>query len=263
MRRKKILGFIPLYSTGIAWRDCIYLTSNFLDPQETHKNDMKKPLWERWPPNSQLPRHRHANCYIAVVLNGQYTEIGDRGRLRLTAGSVVFHGPYESHRNHFGQRGAEILNLHVEGCVGWATATARIPDPDLIVRVAEKDPREAVSCLMEMSAPESPLSTHWVDKVADDLLLDPTIRLDQWAKENGFAAESVSRVFGQSFGISPRRFRAEIRVQHALRAIVTTDRSLASIASDFGFSDQAHMTHAFRTMTGRTPKAWRLHAMAN
>jgi AraC-like DNA-binding protein len=232
------------------------------DTQETREEDMTKPQRERWQPNSQLPRHRHVNCYVAVVLDGQYMEIGDRGRLQLTAGSVAFHGPYESHRNHFGGRGAEILNLHVEGSVGWATATARIPDPDLIVRVAEKDPREAVTCLMEMSAPESPLSTHWIDKIADDLLLDPTIRLDQWAKENGFAAESVSRVFGQSFGISPRRFRAEIRMQRALRAIVTTDRSLASIASDCGFSDQAHMTHAFRAMTGKTPKAWRLRAIS-
>jgi AraC-like DNA-binding protein len=224
---------------------------------------MRKAQRERWQPNSQLPRHRHVNCYVAVVLDGQYTEIGDRGRLQLTAGSVAFHGPYESHRNQFGHRGAETLNLHVEACLGWVTSSARIPDPDLIVRVAEKDPREAVTCLMEMSVQESPLSTHWVDKVADDLLLDPTIRLDQWAKENGFAAESVSRVFGRSFGISPRRFRADIRVQRALRAIVTTDRSLASIASDFGFSDQAHMTHALKTMTGKTPKAWRLQSISN
>jgi AraC-like DNA-binding protein len=218
---------------------------------------MRKPERERWQPNSQLPRHKHANCYIAVVLDGHYTEIGDRGRLQLTAGNVAFHGPYESHRNHFGQLGAEVLNLHVEGCVGWATSLARISDPDLVVRVAEKDPRDAVSCLMEMAVPESSLRTHWIDEVASDLLHDPTMRLDQWAKAHGLAAASVSRVFGQSFGISPRRFRADIRVQRALHAIVATSQPLVNIAGDSGFSDQAHMTRAFRALTGKTPKAWR------
>jgi AraC-like DNA-binding protein len=223
----------------------------------------RKPERERWRRNSRLPRHRHDGAYIAVVLDGQYTEIGDRGRLQLKAGSVAFHGPCESHRNHFGQLGAETLNFYVEGCSEWAMSIAQISDPDLIVRVAEKDPREAVCCLMEMASPVSPISTHWVDKVAADLLRDPTMRFDHWAKAHGLAAESVSRVFGQSFGITPRRFRAEIRVQRALRAVVTTEQSLARIASDFGFSDQAHMTNAFRTMTGKSPKAWRLQAIAN
>jgi AraC-like DNA-binding protein len=113
---------------------------------------------------------------------------------------------------------------------------------------------------METSVPESSLRTHWIDEVAADLLVDPTIRLDQWAKCHGLAAESVSRVFGQSFGISPRRFRADIRVQHALRAIVATSQPLARIAGDLGFSDQAHMTRAFRALTGQTPKAWRSRA---
>jgi len=221
--------------------------------------DMRNPEREHWQPNARLPRHRHANSYIAVVLDGQYTEIGDRGRLQLTAGSAALHGPYESHWNHFGHRGAEILNLHVEGYLGWATSVAQISDPDLIVRVAEKDPREAVSCLMEMATPEPSRRTHWIDDVAADLLLDPTLRLERWAKAHGLAAETVSRVFGASFGISPRRFRADIRVQRALRAIVATGDPLARVASDSGFSDQAHMTRAFRALTGTTPKAWRLN----
>jgi AraC-like DNA-binding protein len=223
-------------------------------------NVTRKAKRERWRSNSRLPRHRHANSYIAVVLDGQYTEIGDRGRLQLTAGSVAFHGPYETHRNHFGRNGAEILNLYVDDCFGWASSVARISDPDLIARVAEKDPNEAVERLMEISLPESPASCHWVDDLAADLLFDPTIRLDQWANAHGLAAETVSRAFALSFSVSPRRFRADIRVQRALRAIVATGHSLARIAGDLGFSDQAHMTRAFRALTGRTPKAWRSRA---
>ena len=105
--------------------------------EEMLGKDVRNPEREHWRPNAQLPRHRHANSYIAVVLDGQYTEIGDRGRLQLTAGSAALHGPYESHWNHFGQRGADILNLHVEGYLEWATSVAQISDPDLIVRVAE------------------------------------------------------------------------------------------------------------------------------
>lgn len=218
---------------------------------------MRKPDRERWQPKSRLPRHTHANAYIAVVLDGQYSEIGDRGRLQLTTGSAAFHGPYESHQNHFGQKGAEVLNLPVEAWYGWENSVARVSDPDFIVRVAEKDPREAVDCLMEMSSPQPCLTSHWIDEVAADLLLDPTLRLDQCAKTRGIAAESLSRVFRQTFGISPRRFRADIRAQCALRAIISSARPLARIACEVGFADQAHMTRALRALTGRTPRAWR------
>ena len=39
-----------------------------------------------------LPRHRHAEGYVAVVIAGGYEEAGDTGRRRVSAGDVVDEG---------------------------------------------------------------------------------------------------------------------------------------------------------------------------
>lgn len=61
----------------------------------------------------RMPRHRHGEAYVALVLAGSYVEAGDRGRLRIEAGQAVFHDRFESHRNEFFGHGAQGLNLPV------------------------------------------------------------------------------------------------------------------------------------------------------
>ncbi|MGU4174065.1 helix-turn-helix domain-containing protein [Pseudomonas aeruginosa] len=48
----------------------------------------------------------------------------------------------------------------------------------------------------------------------------------------------------------------------AQKLLLEGDLTVADIAAQLGFSDQAHLTKAFRQSVGNTPAAWRrLHRM--
>jgi len=212
---------------------------------------------EQWPAGACLPRHRHEHAYVAIVLGGGYTEAGDRGRLRLSAGTAVFHAPFEAHHNQFGSGGAEILNLRLPGWLDWPAPSARVLDPDRVVRIAETDAPQAIACLNEMLTPEPSAPAHWVDEMAAAILTDPGLCLEAWARARGLAPETASRAFRRVFGVSARTFRSDIRAQRALQRVLLGRQALAEVATDTGFADQAHMTRGICRLTGRPPGAWR------
>lgn len=215
---------------------------------------------EEWRPGVRLPRHRHPHAYVAIVLDGGYAEAGDRGRLRLSAGTAAFHAPFEAHHNEFGPRGARILNLRVPGWFNWPVPLARVLDPDRVARIAERDPADAFASLREMLAPHSSAPESWVDEMAEAIRADPCIRLSAWARSRGLSAETASRTFARAFGVPARRFRAEIRAQQALQRVLLGHQSLAEVANATGFADQAHMSRGIRLLTGQPPGAWRPRA---
>jgi AraC-like DNA-binding protein len=97
----------------------------------------------------------------------------------------------------------------------------------------------------------------WPDDLARALAQEPQVSLSAWARERGLAAETLSRGFQRTFGVSPKRFRFEHRTRRALRGLIDGDAPLAFVALDAGFADQAHMGHAVVEFTGWAPGAWR------
>ena len=212
---------------------------------------------ECWISNQQIPRHRHAEAYAAVILAGGYEECGGRGRFRVGPGDVLLHDAFDAHLDRFSVAGAHILNLILPDPV-QPYHLGRIDDPDLIARAAERDPVQAREALGEqLRVVSPPIWEEWTDELACRLLDDPACRLDTWADDHGLSAETVSRGFGKVFGVAPAAFRAEMRVHRALVLLATSDRSLAAIAASAGFADQAHMCRGVRALTGLPPNAWR------
>lgn len=203
----------------------------------------------------RLTRHCHREAFAAVVLSGSYLEAGDLGKMRVTPGQVVLHGPYESHLNDVANTGAEVLVLpwtpaHIASPLG------RVDDPDLLVRLCERDPSEAAAALSEQLVPIEPTVTDWLDRLAQALRTRPTLRLDRWALTEGLRPETLSRGFHRVYGVAPRTFRARGRVLRAFD-MIKSGVPLACVSSDCGFSDQAHLTRDFRALTGFPPGHWR------
>lgn len=84
-----------------------------------------------------------------------------------------------------------------------------------------------------------------------------TIRVEQLATLCGMSRFQFSRAFSARMGMSPYAFILQERVQRAAVKLVTTKDSLAEIALDCGFSNQQHMTTAFRDRHGTTPGSFR------
>jgi len=149
-----------------------------------------------------------------------------------------------------------VLNLPLPD--GWRPTQSfmSVPDPDRIARIAERDLRAATVDLLDQLAPVTAQPGDWPDQLADALRGDGRLCLAAWAEMTGIAPGSVSRGFRQAYGVSPARYRSEARARLALRRL-SDPASLADLALDAGFADQAHMTRAIVALTGRTPGVWR------
>lgn len=201
----------------------------------------------------QMARHRHSEAYVALVLAGGYVEAGDRGRVRVEAGQAVFHAPHESHRNEFFGLGARVLNLPAADC-DLGGALGHVDDPDTIARLAERDPCQAGALLRQTFRPSATRLDDWPDLLAEALAADPNLCLAEWADTLGIAPQSLSRGFRRAYGTTPKRFRLELRALEALRRLPGWQGSMATLAAETGFADQAHLTRALVALTGLTPK---------
>jgi AraC-like DNA-binding protein len=67
----------------------------------------------------------------------------------------------------------------------------------------------------------------------------------------------LSRAFSHELGISLTRYRNRVRVGRALDRLERGEPSLATLAADLGFADQAHLTRTVRDHVGHTPATLR------
>jgi AraC-like DNA-binding protein len=87
--------------------------------------------------------------------------------------------------------------------------------------------------------------------------LGEKLQLRQLAVLAGLSDCHFARAFKQSVGCPPHRYLMKQRVDAAAQLIMQTDRPLADIALDVGFSDQSHFTRTFVQLLGETPRVYR------
>jgi AraC-like DNA-binding protein len=215
----------------------------------------------RHPRGERLIRHCHAHPFAAVVLSGHYEEAGDQGRHTVTAGDVLIHTAFEAHLNQFGGTGAEVLLLPLATPPLSSQAVyGRHADPDSLARLAERDPAEAAALLTEGFRATAPSKEDWPDILAARLRQEPNLALGEWAASMSLRAETLSRGFKAAYGVTPAAYRATARARAAFAAIQRAPVSLAEVAANAGFADQAHMTRAVQQLTGHAPGYWRRSA---
>lgn len=73
----------------------------------------------------------------------------------------------------------------------------------------------------------------------------------------GLSESWFATVFRQTTGKTPLQWQLSRRIEAARQLMDDEALSIAEIAAQFGFSDQAHFTKVFRQFTGDTPAAWR------
>ena len=208
---------------------------------------------------THLPRHRHQNGYIALVLRGSYVEAGDQGRLCAKPGRAIVHGAYAAHRDDFTGSGAEVLNLpllpELDECVGF------VRDVDIVARLAARDLVAAAHEAMRQFERGSDLFDDWPDLLAMQLRTGQPLDLAAWARNMGIAPQSLSRGFRRAYGVSPKRYRLEQRARRAAAQVPVWNGTLAALAADQGFADQAHMARAIGAIALASPRQLRVQSV--
>ncbi|OBB01173.1 AraC family transcriptional regulator, partial [Mycolicibacterium fortuitum] len=97
--------------------------------------------------------------------------------------------------------------------------------------------------------------TMLVDYLNDSL--DSDIHLDALAQLTGMSVHAFIGAFRRAFHATPYQFLLDLRIDRAKTLLLTTQQTVAEIASSVGFSTPSHFATAFRRRVGVSPSAYR------
>lgn len=124
----------------------------------------------------------------------------------------------------------------------------------LLARILER----AHPARVAAERPSTAAARHRTVEAARELLAyRPCIGLFDLAAAVAISSHHLSRIFSASTGSSISRYRNRLRVRLALDRIADGERSLAQLAADLGFADQAHLTRVMREEVGDVPSRLR------
>jgi AraC family transcriptional regulator len=226
--------------------------------------------------------HRHATPYVAFILDGGFTETCRTGRARYGAGSLHLHPSDDPHAGIVDDGGAHCFNIMATGRLGrrldgaagdlrhrelpaHLSSIARRCHRGFLARDGASDLEcesaaiELIAAVLRLQMPRESTAPRWVH-VARDYLhahVGEPVSLTDLAGAAGVHRVHLARVFRRRFGVTPAEYARQLRLESACRALVESDRPIAAVALDAGYSSQAHFTRAFRAQYGATPGSYR------
>ena len=81
--------------------------------------------------------------------------------------------------------------------------------------------------------------------------------MDALAREAGLSRPHFFKLFKSQMGITPNLYLNTLKAEHAIEALVTTDRPVTEIGRELGFASQASFTRFFTTNVGVPPSDYR------
>lgn len=87
--------------------------------------------------------------------------------------------------------------------------------------------------------------------------LDHPLSLNEMAEIAHLSRFHFNRVFSGVTGVSPRKFLATLRLEHAKRLLLTTDASITEVCYETGYSSLGTFTSHFTDLVGVPPRRWR------
>ena len=81
--------------------------------------------------------------------------------------------------------------------------------------------------------------------------------LDDIKNRFNFSEEYIIKIFKSQFGITPYQYITDLRIKYAKQLLLSTNRTLSSIALDCGYSDYSVFYKNFVNKVGTSPKEWR------
>lgn len=228
-----------------------------------------------------LPLHTHESAYFCLLLEGQYEEESQGVRLAYEPFTIAYHPPSCPHVDAIGPDGAAFLIVELGPSwlrvIGEQTPPTRVSEltggPAVWLALRLRDelrapaPSELVveSVLLELCGAlqtmrdDAPGVPPWFTR-ALDLVSEryrDKISVRAIADAAGVHPVHLARTFRRARARTLGDHIQRLRVLYACERMQAANDSLAAIAQDAGFTDQAHFTHVFRTVTGTTPGRFR------
>jgi AraC family transcriptional regulator, chemosensory pili system protein ChpD len=230
--------------------------------------------------------HFHDEFVLSVNVQGLEKIKLDRRNFDASTGEVVIYNPAQVQSSNVVSAPWRFVSMYVDPTVLPATfgiSAETVFDTYLlsIPQVATKMHRAILSAL-NGEAPDCVVQEGLIEVVADLLKLagssqiadgrhiPASIRqiaerlrdskalpsLEDLSTEASLTPVQIVRAFTKAYGVPPLTWAWNRRVTEA-RAMLARGESIAAVAADLGFSDQAHLTRRFRAFFGVPPSQWR------
>lgn len=235
-----------------------------------------------YPPFLYMPPHTDKLPRISIILDGELQELHDSQNITASRGSLVIKPNHVVHENFFGDKPVrslsisfhdkELFNEHFEnwqwikhpkvnvlGIRFWAAAKNIKDEENLMLCLSEL--MSAVATLRH----DTNKPIYWIaelERLIEEGFCDAE-KINELSQKLSLHRVYVSRAFKKYHGATPVEFRKYVKLSAAFFDIVLSNKSLAGIAYDSGFSDQSHMTREFIRYLGNTPAQLRRQMKKN
>jgi AraC family transcriptional regulator len=233
-------------------------------------------------PRTHIPLHSCPGFFMAI--DGVFVEGWGTKTQRLEPGDVSYHPAGEGYWLSSCSVRARGFAVDVSDAwcrmhgveVGWDDAPRNLSQnrvswlmARLFVELGVHDtvrPLAAKALSLEICAELTAARTRserhrppWLAKVLELLRGKATegVTLSDLSSAAGVSPVSVIKAFRRHEGMTPGEFMRSVRLVEARRSLAATTRPLAVIASQAGFYDKSHFSHALRAAVGTSPGAYR------
>ncbi|HUF70614.1 MAG TPA: helix-turn-helix domain-containing protein [Longimicrobiales bacterium] len=229
-----------------------------------------------YPAGRVMPRHDHRWTNVTAVIRGEMLEETPAGEHRGRSCSVVVKPAGTVHANRFIGPGP-VSTIHVElrsgselarlaAAADWTwieggSAAHTAFQLHRAMRLACSDiEASAQRLLATVLTPRMPLvPPPWFGEVCATIerRADQPVRLDELAGRVGLHPVYISRAFRRITGTTMTAYIRDLRLGRARHLLSTTERPLAVIAANCGFTDASHLSRTFAAAHSVTPGAFR------
>jgi len=227
-------------------------------------------------PSLALPQHGHDEAYLSFAVRGSFDERVGGKTFDCARYDVIVRPPGERHSNRYGEGGTRCVLVEID-----AALLARIREHTAIFDVPARLRRDVQPIAMRIHRELMSIdaaSALSVEGLVLELIGESSRRMhakaprwlgdarayihEHWperpsladiARAGGVHPSNLVRAFRAHLQCSPAEYMRRLRLEHAKSALASTHRTIAEVALEAGFYDQAHLTNAFRRRFGITP----------
>jgi AraC-like DNA-binding protein len=234
------------------------------------------------------PWHSHANPTFAFIIRGVYREIDRNGSSDVGSRSLLWHSTTADHSGVNCPDGCRVLNIEL--LPNWVSRygkEANFAERNMIIGsgpaisacvqlleefrgngpaselAIEGAALMLVAHTMRHTAREEKSSTtRWIRvacQVAEERFGD-RLTVCKIAADLGVDPVTFSREFRKLIGVPFHQYVLDRRMGYVRSRLRKGDASIAEIAAEAGFTDQAHLCRVFKRESGLTPSAFRREA---
>ena len=237
-----------------------------------------------YPPHSQFPVHVHRNSYIIIPITVGYRSTFGKNTRHFKPWSVTFLSAGVEHTSTYPGKKARILYVEIPAELLGQSGSPLGTNPINVLAHNSHAEHMARQLYREFTSPDeysklgvesvllnmlacfgrdhkqSPVrAPKWLsvaEAIIDARFSEP-LHLSDIAQEIGVHPGHLARAFRQHFQCTVGERIRRKRLRFAFQELSNPDSSLASIAQAAGYTDQSHLTTAFKASLGITPAAYR------